>query len=251
MSETSLRAIVVEDERLQREELVELLLDNGVEVIGQAATANDAVALLESAKPDVVFLDIQLGRETGFDVLERTAVSCDVVFVTAYDVHAVRAFEINAVDYLLKPVREERLVATLQRLSTEPRQGQGLLATTSNPASSVEPTARLTPDDRIFVRAPDRWRFLAVRAITAIEAAGDFSRIRMDDGATLLLGQSLRDWEARLPRPMFARIHRSTIVNLERVERVEEWSNRAFNVYIDGNASPYRMSRRYAARLRQ
>lgn len=254
MGASELRAVVIEDERVQRRELVAMLRDRGVEVTGQAGTVAEAVFLLDSDPPDVVFLDIRLGGESGFDVLERVTVPCEVVFVTAYDAYAIRAFEVNAIDYLLKPVREERLSATLEKLKAG-RDGnrpggrvpksQGLV-----PGSEGD-SDRLTAEDRLFVRGGDRWRFVPIRRIVAIEAVGDFTRIRLDDETSFLLSRSMRDWETRLPQPMFARIHRSTIVNLECVDRVEEWSNRAFNVYVAGRSRPYRMSRRFAAKLRQ
>ena len=232
------RAVVVDDERLARLELCSLLAqDPSVVVVGEAASVVDAQAIIEREQPDLVFLDIQLGDETGFTLLERTQVSGEIIFVTAYDEHAVRAFEVNAADYLLKPVHPDRLRDTLRRLDDGP--------------ADRPPETLLDAEDRLFVRVNERWRFLKVATIWSIEAAGDYTRVRTADGEAVLLHKSLQEWESRLPNKQFTRIHRSTIVNLDAVERVEEWSRHTFRVYVKGFTEPYPMSRRYAARLRQ
>ena len=197
------------------------------------------IAVINESNPDLLFLDIQLGAETGFELLERVEARFDVVFVTAYDEHAVRAFEVNAFDYLLKPVNPERLAATLVRLET------------GGPLPGPAPAAaRLRAADRLFVRSGDRWRFLQLASIAAIEGRGDYTRIRARDGEAILSSKSLRDWEAALPDHLFVRIHRSTIINMDEVERVEEWSGQTFHVHMKGRPDPYQMSRRYASRLR-
>jgi two-component system LytT family response regulator len=233
------RVVVVDDERLARVELCSLLAgEPGFSVVGEAANVTDALALIAKERPDLVLLDIQLGHETGFDILERTDATFDLIFVTAYDRHAVRAFEVNAVDYLLKPVNATRLKEALRRLDDPP---------SGSPATEQAWEA----DDRVFIRIRDRWHFLKISSITAIEAAGDFTTVRVKDGTDILFSKSLREWEARLPGKIFARIHRSTIVNLEFVERVDEWTGQTFQVQVKGVAKPYAMSRRYAARLKQ
>ena len=215
-----------------------MLAQEGVEVVGEATNVGDALAVIEAERPDLVLLDIQLGRETAFDILERTDAPFDVIFVTAYDQYAVRAFEINALDYLLKPVDAQRLRDALARLD----------------ADDGEPVQRsetpLEGDDRLFLKVGTRWRFLRVDTIRAIEASGDFTRALLVDGADLLIGKSLREWEAQLPAKLFVRIHRSTIVNVDQVRRVDEWFNRTFQVHVEGISEPYAMSRRYAARLK-
>ncbi|MEZ4416106.1 MAG: LytTR family DNA-binding domain-containing protein [Gemmatimonadota bacterium] len=231
-------AVVVEDERLPREELCAMLGAEGIEVVGQAATVDEAVRIIGAKRPDLVFLDIQLGRESAFDVLEHSDEPFDVIFVTAYDQHAVRAFEVNALDYLLKPVNPERLREALGRLESE------------EAITGPDALESLAPDDRLFLKVGSKWRFLRIDTIRVIEASGDFTRVRLLDGADLLIGKSLREWEARLPDRLFVRIHRSTIVNLDQVRRIDEWFNRTFQVHMEGIPEPYAMSRRYAARLK-
>jgi two-component system LytT family response regulator len=208
-----------------------------VHVAGEAASVADAARLVNATGADVVFLDIQLAGETGMDLLPLLGPDVDVVFVTAYDEHALRAFEVNALDYLLKPVAPERLAVTVSRLG----------------AAQPPPPAResVTYEDRLFLRLGQERAFVRVRDIAAIEADGD--------GSTLLLAprlvrkpsaKSLGEWEKRLPERQFVRIHRSTIVNLEYVERLEPWSHSSQRVYLRGLKEPVTMSRRFGARLR-
>lgn len=232
------RALVVEDERLPRRELCALLEERGVEVVAEADSVATARAAIRRERPDLVFLDIQLGRETAFDLLEAETGTFDVVFVTAYDRYAVRAFEVNAVDYLLKPVDPDRLSEALDRLDRPPTE------TTPDDPPGV------TLEDRLFLRAGKRWKFVRVADIVAIEADGDYTRVRLRGADDLMLGRSLRTWETLLPSRPFARIHRSTLVNLNYVIRVDEWFNRTFRVHVQGIDEPYAMSRRYARRMR-
>jgi two-component system, LytTR family, response regulator len=233
-------AVIVDDERLARRELRTLLLeahDEQVRVVGEAGTVAEAARLVQATDADVVFLDIQLAGETGMDLLPLLDADVDVVFVTAYDQHALRAFEVNALDYLLKPVVPERLAITV-----------GRLAAAQAPAPARE---TVTYDDRLFLRLGQERAFVRVRDIVAIQAEGD--------GSTLLLAphaahkpsaRSLREWEQRLPDRQFVRIHRSTIVNLDYVERLEPWSHASHRVYLRGVPGPLTMSRRFGARLR-
>ncbi|MGD2070840.1 MAG: LytTR family DNA-binding domain-containing protein [Gemmatimonadota bacterium] len=232
------RVLVVEDEPLPRRELCTLLTERGMQVVAEAESVAGARQALAEHRPELVFLDIQLGKETAFDLLEAVEADFEVVFVTAYDRYALRAFEVNAVDYLLKPVDPERLDETLSRLDGAP----------STPPDG-RPTA-LTLEDRLFVKDGRRWRFVQVERIKVIEADGDFTRLHLSDGREVMLGRPLREWEATLPPGTFVRIHRSTMVNLDYVIEVEEWFNRTFRVHVEGFDEPWAMSRRRAAKLK-
>ncbi len=241
MSARRRHAVIVDDERLARRELRTLLEEahaEHVHVVGEAASVADAARLVRTTDADVVFLDIQLAGETGMDLLPLLDADVDVVFVTAYDDYTLRAFEVNALDYLLKPVAPERLAVTVGRLA------------------AAQPTATtreaITYDDRLLLRLGQERAFVRVRDIVAIEAQGDGSALRL---APQLVrkpsAKSLREWEQRLPDRHFVRIHRSTIVNLEYVERLEPWSHSSQHVYLRGLAEPVVMSRRFGARLRE
>jgi two-component system LytT family response regulator len=233
-------AIVVDDERLARKELKQLLEDghgDQLQVVGQAATVEQAAMLAQLHDPDVVFLDVHLAGESGFDLLPLLDPSVSVVFVTAFDRYAIRAFEVNALDYLLKPVAPQRLATTLARLNAPA-------------AADVPVTQELTYEDRLFLRLDDRMTFVRVRDIVAVLAAGDNSVLHLADGMQARVRKPLREWVDRLPEREFVRIHRSTMINLAFVERVDEWSHFSFRVYLRGLAEPLQMSRRWGARVR-
>ncbi len=235
----AIRALVVDDERLARQELRRLLAAHPeVQVVGEASDVNEAVRLIEREQPDMVFLDVQMPGETGFDLFERAAVGARVVFVTAHDAHALRAFDVNALDYLLKPVAPERLAATVTRLRREAE------------PEDEPPARRFTMADFVFLPVDGRARFLRVGGIVCVLAAGDASELVTADGARGRVPRSLKAWEERLPEQQFVRIHRESIVNLQYVERIEEWSHEAFHVHLRGVADPLTLSRRHASRLR-
>jgi two-component system LytT family response regulator len=237
-----LKALIVDDERLARKELRSLLTDfPEMEIVGEADSVNQALGLIESGQPQVVFLDIQLGGETGFDLLEKV-VSADfkTIFVTAFDAYAIRAFEVNALDYLLKPVNPERLKRAIEKLLDADQSNRAQIA--GRP---------LEYDDRLFLSLGGRSIFLKINSISHVSAAGDYSEVFTTDRQKYLVEKSLREWEERLPEKHFARIHRTAIVNLEFVERVENWFNRSYQIYLQDSRQPMTVSRRYAAKLKE
>jgi two-component system LytT family response regulator len=209
--------------------------------VAEAETVRTAAELVRTCDADVVFLDVQLAGESGLDLLPLLDPAVAVVFVTAYDQYAVRAFEVNALDYLLKPVAPARLARAVDRL-----------AGPNDPLpSDTGPAPRLDYHDRLFLRLDDRMGFVKVAEIVSIVSDGDYSVVRLASGRTHRARKSLRDWTARLPENAFARVHRSTIVNLEFVERVEEWSHFSYRLYLRGLSEPVTMSRRYAGQLKR
>jgi two-component system, LytTR family, response regulator len=234
----NLTAIIIDDERLARSELRLLLAEfTEISVVGEAANLTEAVELIRKTAPDVVFLDIQLSRESGFDLLEKVKKNFKLIFVTAFDEFAIRAFEINAIDYLLKPVQPERLAKTLERLFETEEKGE---------------TAgrKLEYEDHLFLEIGERSRFLKVKSIKCISADGDYTHIFTDDGKKHLVTKPLKEWEDRLPGKHFVRIHRSTIVNLEFIEKVETWFSRSYQIHLREMKEPLTVSRRYASQLK-
>jgi len=231
-------AILVDDERLARKELRSMLAEHEIiDVVGEAETVAQAAELVRAKKPDVVFLDIQLPGETGFDLLEKISPACRIIFVTAFDAYAIRAFEVNALDYLLKPINPARLAQAIERLMI-------------HDSASVAPVRALEYEDRLFIEVDEHSRFLKVSDIIVISAMGDYSQIFSCDGQKSLVLKPLKDWEERLPAKHFTRIHRSTIININYVERVESWFNRSYRIHIRQIPEPLVMSRRYAARFK-
>jgi two-component system LytT family response regulator len=235
-------AIIVDDERLARRELRAMLEQahaSAIRVVGEAESVRTAAELVRTCDADVVFLDVQLTGESGLDLLPLIDPGVAVVFVTAFDQYAVRAFEVNALDYLLKPVAPARLARAVEKLGAP------------NDTAAAAPAQKLTVQDRLFLRLDDRMGFIKVADIVAITADGDYSLVRLASGQRHRARKALRDWLARLPENVFARVHRSTIVNLEFIERVEEWSHFSYRLYLRGVGEPVAMSRRYAGQLKR
>jgi two-component system LytT family response regulator len=235
-----LTSIIVDDSRLLREEL-KILLDHHPEiaVVGEASNVDKAVKIIESIKPDVLFLDIQLQGETGFDLLEKTKVNFQIIFITAHDEYAIRAFEVNALDYLLKPISPERLSQAIARLLPETIESAG-------------PTKKVTYDDVLYLMINGSFMFVKVKLIKCIIAAGKYSYIYYGNRQHKeLVSKTLREWEEFLPEKYLIRIHRSTIVNFENVENVRKCPNNTHEVYITGIDTPFIISRRYASKLKK
>jgi two-component system, LytTR family, response regulator len=231
-------ALIVDDERLARKDLAALLENFGqIHVIGEAECVADAMRVLQKNKPDMIFLDIQMPGESGFDLIDRLDSDIKVIFVTAFDEYAIRAFEVNALDYLLKPVNPERLARTLDRLDQDE-------------SPPLQQKRKLNYSDRLFLALDNHLKFLKINTVITINSAGDYSEVFTINGEKGLTQKSLREWEDRLPETHFCRIHRSAIINMEYIDHLEEWFNYSFRVYLKGLEEPLIISRRYAARLK-
>ena len=248
----SLRALLVDDERLARVELRRLLEAHPeIAVTGEASGASEARAALATAEIDVLFLDVQMPGETGFDLLASLdAVPPAVVFVTAYDEHALRAFEVSAADYLVKPVAPERLAAAVERLTA--RLGDEPAA---DAALSAEPADRvLGAADRVFVRDGDRLHFVRLGDVRLFESEGNYVRLyhRAAGGRTEtpLVLRSLTQLEARLDPGVFFRASRKHLLNLAHVVRLEDGASGAMRAVLDGGET-VELSRRQAQRFRE
>ena len=236
-----LKTIIVDDERLARKELRLLLSDfDKISVVGEAKDLSETVELIKTEKPDVVFLDIQLRHENGFDLFEKVEHNFKLIFVTAFDKFAIRAFEINALDYLLKPVNPKRLKSAIERLFDNNEDDKKQI-----------PLRELEIDDRLFLELGENSRFLQIENISHICASGDYTEIFMSDCEKILVEKSLKEWEERLPKKFFLRIHRSTIINLNEIESIETLYNRTMEVSLKNVTRLFSVSRRYAAKLKE
>jgi len=175
--------------------------------------------------------------QSGFDLISKLNYSPNIIFVTAYDEYALRAFEVNALDYLVKPVTPARLVDAISRVHEEPQV-----------VKISEKT--LSPDDRLFLQFSSNYIFLKIDQIVVITSSGDYSEVKTKDGKHGLTNKSMLEWEKRLPENTFIRIHRSFIINLNFVEKVEDWFNNSFRVYVSGIEEPFVMSRRYTSLIK-
>ena len=233
------RAIIVDDEPLARKDLAAVIAEfEEIEIVGEAKNVQTAIELIKNENPNLIFLDIKMPGESGFDLVEHIENDYHVVFVTAFDEYAIRAFEVNALDYLLKPVTKERLLVTLERLDdVEDQKNQEMKI--------------LDYDDQVFLKLNNKYHFLKVNNILQISSEGDYSRIILKQGGKSLAQKSMKEWEDRLPENHFIRIHRSTIINTDEVERIEPWYNNAHLVYLNGVEKPVVMSRRYFQKIKE
>lgn len=233
-----LKAIVVDDERLARKELISMLKEfDNISVVAEADDVTSAIAEIENHNPDVVFLDIQMPGKSGFELLDLVELNAKVIFVTAFDEFAIRAFEINALDYLLKPVNPKRLKTAIERLDKKTIDKE----TTDK---------KINYDDHLLLNISNKLKFIKVNSIVSITAASDYSNIVLQDGKKGLTLKTMKEWERRLPIQYFCRIHRSNIVNLNYVDYLEEWFNNSHKVYLKNINEPLIMSRRYVANLK-
>jgi two-component system LytT family response regulator len=233
-----IKAVIVDDERLARKELASMLKEfDEIEIIGEADGVNAALKLIEENTPDIIFLDIQMPGESGFDLVNKGVIDKKVIFVTAYDEYAIRAFEINALDYLLKPINPKRLKQSIQRLHES-------METTSHNENKLE------YNDRLFLSLNNKHCFIKIENIVSIKAAGDYSELVTTSSEKGLTLKTMKEWEHRLPEQYFARVHRSTIVNMEHILKLEDWFNNSYRIYMKGIEEPLIMSRRYVSKIK-
>ena len=232
-----IRALVVDDEAPARRELRRLLAAHDeVEVVAEAADVDAAANAARTALVDVVFLDIRLGRQSAFELLPMIAPGTAVVFVTAYDDYARDAFDAQALDYLLKPVDPARLASTIARLRSRSQSGE---------------SARFASRAWLFLDDRERPELIRVDAVSHLIADGDRSLLHTTDGRRRSTARSLAQWESRLPAEDFVRTHRSAIVNLHHIDRIEPWFHYSFRIHLRGATDPVPLSRRRASLLRQ
>lgn len=229
-----MRALLIDDEITARADLrAKLAAHPELMIVAEAATLRDARTLLRRTDYELVFLDIQLVGGNSFELVPDVRPGARIIFVTAYDAYALRAFEINALDYLLKPVVPARLTDALRRLTPIP-----LSAEAESPAG---PALRI--DDTVYLRSGLRARFTPVADISVIAACDNYSELRLVDGSKIFLRKSLKAWEDTLPATHFMRVHRTQIVNLARVTRYQRDGDEHTLLYVEGAAEPVPASR--------
>jgi len=228
------RVLIVDDEHLARQAMRRLLVAHSdAEIVGEAASLAEAMTSIERTAPQLVFLDIELGGGgDGFDLLAGLKRPPIVVFVTAYAEHAVEAFAVNAVDYLLKPVEPERLAESLMRAERQLERGQ-------------------TGSGVIALRTPKQTVLAQPAEIAALRADGDFTHVFVADQPAVMIWRTLGHFESLLPSPPFLRLGRSLIINCDRLRKVETLSRTAARIMLHGAPEPFVLGRTAAARLRE
>ncbi len=212
------KAIIIDDERLARNELKKLLSDfPEIEVIGEAANATEGIEKIDQLMPDLIFLDIQMPGKTGFDMLLELDRAPHVIFTTAYDEFALKAFEVNALDYLMKPVEPKRLADALHKLQlTEEKEMAATLAGVHR--------GMLGENDQVFVKDGERCWFVKLSEVRLFESVGNYAKVFFGSNKPLIL-KSLNALEERLDERIFFRANRKHIVNLRMIEKVEPYFN--------------------------
>lgn len=239
-----IRAIIIDDERLARNELKKLLLDfPEIEVIAEAANATEGVEKIDSLNPDLIFLDIQMPGKTGFDMLSELERAPNVIFTTAYDEYALKAFEVNALDYLLKPVEPKRLADALQKLQVEEDKEP-----ISDHAISVNRSI-LNEHDQVFVKDGERCWFVKLSDIRLFESVGNYAKVYFGPNKPLIL-KSLNALEERLDEKVFFRANRKHIVNLRLIEKIEPYFNGGLLLEMKGGEK-IEVSRRQTVKFKE
>ena len=244
-----MNVLIVDDERHAREELARLLKAfPEVHITGEAANAQEARERIDALQPDLVFLDIQMPEETGFELLDSLGDRAPrIIFTTAYDAFALRAFDFGAVDYLLKPIAPKRLALALQRASG----GNG----PAEPMDDLDPplgdqSARpLGLQDKVLLGSPDRIAYVTVGNIILAESVGSYSKVWLENDS-LVIRRSLAALESRLPPEFFLRANRSQLINLQQVKSVEPWFSGGLKLTLAGNLVT-ELSRRQAKLFRE
>ena len=237
-----MRALIIDDERLARKELNTLLAEySEVEVIGEASNADEAFEMINELNPELLFLDIQMPGKTGFELLEMLDSVPAVIFTTAYDEYALQAFEVSALDYLLKPVKEERLKEAVEKVL-------GFLK--SNEKSEVpEVDHKLGLKDQVFVKDGDRCWFVKLSDIRLFESDGNYIKVYFD-GNRPMIHKSLNALDEKLNDRDFFRASRKHVINLSWVETIEPWFNGGLMVMLKGGER-VEVSRRQAAKFKE
>ena len=236
------KAIIIDDERLARNELKKLLMDfPQLEFLDEAANAEEGIEKIDALNPDLIFLDIQMPGKTGFDMLQELDKAPHVIFTTAYDEYALKAFEVNALDYLMKPIEPRRLADALQKLQQAEEKE----------AVSQQALQRgiLTENDQVFVKDGERCWFVKLSEVRLFESVGNYAKVFFAGNKPLIL-KSLNALEERLDEKTFFRANRKHIVNMRMIEKIEPYFNGGLLLEIQGGEK-VEVSRRQAVKFKE
>ena len=240
-----MRAIIIDDERLARTELRKLLQEfPEIEVVDEAGNVDEGLSKIEAHNPDLIFLDIQMPGKTGFDLLAELDRAPEVIFTTAYDDYALKAFEVNALDYLLKPVEPKRLSDAIQKLHASETGNGGLHLPAGEGARGL-----LTEQDQVFVKDGDRCWLVRLGEIRLFESVGNYAKVFFGNNKPLIL-KSLNALEERLDEKVFFRANRKHIVNLRLIEKIEPYFNGGLLLELKGGEK-IEVSRRQTVKFKE
>ncbi len=234
-----INTIIVDDERLAREGLKNMLKEfPEIQIVAEASNVDEALEMIDKLKPQLLFLDINMPEKTGFDLLEELIETPVVIFTTAYNEFAIKAFEINALDYLLKPIGNDRLREAVQKAKKQIEE-----------IKVQSQRAELLPDERVFIRDGDRCWFIKLEEIRMIESAGNYAKIHFDRYQPLI-HRTLNSLDERLSHQMFFRANRQQIINLNYIEKIEPFFNSGFLMFLK-DGTKVEVSRRQAVKFKE
>lgn len=237
----AIKTLIIDDERLARNELKKLLQQYGdIEVVDEASNVDEGIEKIELLAPDLIFLDIQMPGKTGFDLLAEVEKAPRVIFTTAYDEYAIKAFEVNALDYLMKPVEPKRLSDAIQKLQYEIQKEHAGQAGNRGP---------LTEEDQVFVKDGERCWFVKLGEIRLFESVGNYAKVFFGTNKPLIL-KSLNALEERLDDRMFFRANRKHIINLRWIEKIEPYFNGGLILDLKGGEK-IEVSRRQTVKFKE
>jgi two-component system, LytTR family, response regulator len=239
------KTLIIEDERLAREELKLLLKDYlEIEIVDEARNGEEGISKIKEHKPDLIFLDVSMPGMTGFEMLKHLDEIPRVIFITAYDEYALKAFEVNALDYILKPVDPDRLKDAIQKLSNN----EDDFVSGGNLAISRKERP-LTINDRVFIKDGEKCWFIELSKVRMLESEGNYVKVYFDNFKPLIL-RSLNSFEDRLDPEYFFRANRKFIINLQWVNSIENWFNGGLQVELR-EGEKVEISRRQAIRFKE
>lgn len=240
----SIRAVLIDDVEVMRITLKKVLEQfPHINIIGEASSFDEAKEVVNRLKPDLLFLDIDLNGLISIDLLEELNCTPKIIFITSHENFAIKAFEMNAIDFIIKPISAKRIANAIERVS--------LPSVAINDNNLNEGEERFQSDQIILLNFDNKMNFIKIKDINYIEAYGNYTKINMLDGKLSITYNSIKNWENKLPLDIFIQIHRSTVVNLINVLKIEKWTNDTGRLYIKNVDKPFEISRSYFFQIKK
>jgi two-component system LytT family response regulator len=240
----SIKAVLIDDVEVMRITLKKVLEQfPHINIIGEASSFDEAKEVVNRLKPDLLFLDIDLNGLISIDLLEELNCTPKIIFITSHENFAIKAFEMNAIDFIIKPISAKRIANAIERVS--------LPSVVVNDNNLNEGEERFQSDQIILLNFDNKMNFIKIKDINYIEAYGNYTKINMLDGKLSITYNSIKNWENKLPLDIFIQIHRSTVVNLINVLKIEKWTNDTGRLYLKNVDKPFEISRSYFFQIKK
>lgn len=240
----NIRAVLVDDVEMMRITLKKVLEQfPHIELVGEASTFDEAKNVINELQPDLLLLDIDLNGLTSIDLMGEINCTPKIIFITSHENFAVKAFELNAVDYILKPISASRISKAIERITAS--------TIAEETEMNQDSDEKFQSDQIILLNFDNKMNFIKIKDINYIEAYGNYTKVFMTDGKLSITYNSIKNWDAKLPSDVFIQIHRSTVVNLLNVLKIEKWTNDTGRLYLKGIEKPFEISRSYFFQIKK